>query len=228
MQRNSKLVTLGNLGMPGHTHLKWQYQFEETFDVYLQAKQLTSSFIFSLGYCKDIVNLLFWGKKRLSVITWTERTDRQTTRRSKKNICYQSWKCHPEHNAKIGPHGIEFWRSWNARIKYTNHGRAQRLDEKNGVIYLVIMFTSTDMVINMSKMAHFCIFRWLQQQKKTVLVKYLSASERSYWILSENDMVNRFWTYSLWDIENSNIKKLLSQQKILKPETLYFQGLTTC
>ena len=24
--------------MPGHTHLKWQYQFEETSDIYLQAK----------------------------------------------------------------------------------------------------------------------------------------------------------------------------------------------
>ena len=142
-------------------------------------------------------------------------------------MCYQSWKCHPEHNAKIGPHGTEFWNfgmSWNARIKYTNHGRAQRLDEKNEVIYLVIMFTSTDMVINMSKMAHFLYFSLIfcSNNKNTVLVKYLSASERSYWILSENDMVNRLWTYSLWDIENSNIKKLLSQQKILKPRNPVF------
>ena len=113
--------------------------------------------------------------------------------------------------------------SWNARIKYTNHGRAQRLDEKNEVIYLVIMFTSTDMVINMSKMAHFLYFSLIAATtKNTVLVKYLSASERSYWILSENDMVNRLWTYSLWDIENSNIKKLLSQQKILKPQNPVF------
>ena len=37
MQRNNKLI-LGNLGMPGHTHIKWKYQFEETFNVYLQAK----------------------------------------------------------------------------------------------------------------------------------------------------------------------------------------------
>ena len=36
LQRHSKLVILDNLGMPGHTHLKWQYQFEEAFDVYLQ------------------------------------------------------------------------------------------------------------------------------------------------------------------------------------------------
>ena len=73
LQRNSKLVTLGNLGMPGHTHLKWWYQFEETFDVYLQAKQLTSSFTFSLRYCKDIINLLFWEKKAVSYyLNWTD------------------------------------------------------------------------------------------------------------------------------------------------------------
>ena len=37
LQRNSKLVLLGNLGMPGHTHLKLYNPFEET-SVYLQAK----------------------------------------------------------------------------------------------------------------------------------------------------------------------------------------------
>ena len=31
-------IILGNLGMPGHAHLKWLYQFEETFDVYLQTE----------------------------------------------------------------------------------------------------------------------------------------------------------------------------------------------
>ena len=36
--------------------------------------------------------------------------------------------------------------------------RAQRADEKNGVIYLVIMFTPRVMVIKMSKMAHFLYF----------------------------------------------------------------------
>ena len=38
MQRNRKLIILGNLGIPGHRHLKLYYQFEETFHVYLQAK----------------------------------------------------------------------------------------------------------------------------------------------------------------------------------------------
>ena len=45
--------------------------------------------------------------------------------------------------------------------------RAQWLDEKNGVICLVIMFAPRVMVIKMLKMA--------------VGVKYLNAPERSYW-----------------------------------------------
>ena len=36
LQRNWKLIIVCILGMPGHRHLKWQYQFEETFDIYLQ------------------------------------------------------------------------------------------------------------------------------------------------------------------------------------------------
>ena len=36
--------------------------------------------------------------------------------------------------------------------------RARRVDEKNGIIFLVIMFTPGVMVIKMSKMAHFLYF----------------------------------------------------------------------
>ena len=28
--------------------------------------------------------------------------------------------CRPEHNAKRGLHETEFWRYWNAKMKYTN------------------------------------------------------------------------------------------------------------
>ena len=38
LQRNSKLVILGNLDMPGYTHLKRKYQFEKRIEVYLQGK----------------------------------------------------------------------------------------------------------------------------------------------------------------------------------------------
>ena len=55
LQRNNKHFILGNLGVPGHTHLKGQYHFEETFDNYQQEK---ISFIFYIflntleRYCK--------------------------------------------------------------------------------------------------------------------------------------------------------------------------------
>ena len=59
LQRNNKLVILGNLGMPGNTHLKQQNQFKEIFGAYLQAKKSTSSFTFSLRYCKDMKTSYF-------------------------------------------------------------------------------------------------------------------------------------------------------------------------
>ena len=54
--------------------------------------------------------------------------------------------------------------------------RAQRVDEKNGVIYLVIMFTSRVIVIKMSKMAEIFLFSADESKKSvTVWIKYLSA-----------------------------------------------------
>ena len=35
--------------------------------------------------------------------------------------------------------------------------RAQRVDQKNGVIFLIIILTPRFTVIKMSKMAHFCL-----------------------------------------------------------------------
>ena len=62
LQRNGKLVILVNLGMPCHTHLKWQYHFEKAFDVYhgtILGKKSTSPFTFSLWYCKlDVLGTL--------------------------------------------------------------------------------------------------------------------------------------------------------------------------
>ena len=54
LKRNNKLVILGNLGMHGNIHLNWQYQFEKTFNVYLQAKnQLRPS-----GFPWDVAKIL--------------------------------------------------------------------------------------------------------------------------------------------------------------------------
>ena len=73
--------------------------------------------------------------------------------------------------------------------------RAQRVNEKSGVICLVIMFTPRITVIKMSKAAHFFVSS-ADDSKKSVKVwgKYLSASERSYLPLLDNAM--DFWVLS--------------------------------
>ena len=58
----------------------------------------------------------------------------------------------PELTGKLWPHGIKILSFWNAKIISTD--RAQRVDDKNGVIRLVI-FIPRVMVIKMSKMARF-------------------------------------------------------------------------
>ena len=65
--------------------------------------------------------------------------------------------------------------------------RAQRVDEKSGIICLFIMFTPRVMSLKMSKMSHFFVFSTADSKKSvTVWAKSLSASERSYFALSEN------------------------------------------
>ena len=59
--------------------------------------------------------------------------------------------------------------------------RAQRVDEKNGVIFLVITFAPRVMGIKMSRMAHFLCFSADDSKKLvTVWAEYFSAPERSY------------------------------------------------
>ena len=61
--------------------------------------------------------------------------------------------------------------------------------KKNGVIFLVIMFTLGVLVIKMSKMVHFLYFLLMPAKKTaTVRAKHLRASGRSYLALSENAM----------------------------------------
>ena len=72
--------------------------------------------------------------------------------------------------------------------------RAQRINEKNKVICIFIMFTSRVMVIKISKMTHSLYFCWLKQKISHSLEKYLIASERSYLALLENAMVIGSWT----------------------------------
>ena len=68
----------------------------------------------------------------------------------------RTWRDHMEFNSK----SLEM----HERIMSTD--RAQRADEKNGVIYLVVMFTSRFMVNKMSKMAHFFNFLLMAARNK--------------------------------------------------------------
>ena len=84
---------------------------------------------------------------------------------------------------KLNFEGLEM-QKWNIPTD-----RAQRVDGKNGVFCVVIMFTSQVMVIKKSKMAHFLYFLLMPAKKSvTVWTKYLCASERFYLALSENAM----------------------------------------
>ena len=111
-------------------------------------------------------------------------------------LCLKAWTCHVAHvitnfanqnkMQKAGRHGTKLWRSRNAETKCITD-RAQKVDEKNEVICLIIIFIPRVMVIEMSRMAHFFVFP-ADCSKKSVIVcvKHLNSSERSYLALSEN------------------------------------------
>ena len=67
----------------------------------------------------------------------------------------------PEHRANGRPLKLNFEGFGMHRWNKTTY-RAQRVDEKNVFICLVIMFTSRVMVITCQIMIVFCIFCWQQ------------------------------------------------------------------
>ena len=70
--------------------------------------------------------------------------------------------------------------------------RAEKVDEKLGVIGLVSMFPSLVMVCKLSKKVHFLQFcADLSKKCKSVEAIYIYASESSHYTLSENAMVFR-------------------------------------
>ena len=58
--------------------------------------------------------------------------------------------------------------------------RAKGVDEKNGIISLVIMFTSRAMIIKMFKMVHFLYYLLMATNSCDSLCIYLSSRERRY------------------------------------------------
>ena len=81
--------------------------------------------------------------------------------------------------------------------------RAEKVDEKNGVICLVSMFPSWVMVFKLSKKGHFLQFcADLSKKSKSVKAIYIYASESSHYTLSENGMVYRGLSHHSWDISD--------------------------
>ena len=70
--------------------------------------------------------------------------------------------------------------------------RAQKVDEKNGAICLVIMLTRRVSHQNVKNGLFFVFSADNSTKSVTVWAKYLSASKKSYWVLSENGMANGF------------------------------------
>ena len=60
LQKNSKYNILGKLGMPGHTRPKWWYQFQEIFNVYLQAKNRLCPSSFPWDIANKLQTCYFW------------------------------------------------------------------------------------------------------------------------------------------------------------------------
>ena len=80
--------------------------------------------------------------------------------------------------------------------------RAQKLDEKNGVICLVSFFLSWVMVLKLPKIVHFLqICADLSKKSKSIKAIYLYPSERPHHALSENSMFYRGLSNSSRDIE---------------------------
>ena len=90
--------------------------------------------------------------------------------------------------------------------------RTQRVDEKNGVICLVIMSTSRVIVVKMSKTAHFCIFYWWQQKSSHSLGKIFKYIGKTLLSSFRKWYVKRLWSYRLCDIKGRNIKKPASKK----------------
>ena len=103
--------------------------------------------------------------------------------------------------------GIIFWRSWNPKMKYTNWSSSKSRWEKRGHLSRYHVNSQSYGHENV-KNGSFFIFS-ADDSKILVLVwaSHLNAPERSYSVLSENGVVNRLWSYRLWDIEGRNIIK---------------------
>ena len=93
--------------------------------------------------------------------------------------------------------------------------RAEKVDEKNGVICLVSMFPSWVIVQKLWRKMHFLQFcADINKKSKSLKVICINASESSPCTLLENAMVYTGLSHCSWDISNQNIKKDADSSKV--------------
>ena len=123
-------------------------------------------------------------------------------------------------STKLNLEGLEM-QKWNIPTD-----RARRADEKNGVICQLSWLFWKLWSLKCQEWVYFCIFCWWQQNISHSLWKRFKRTWKIFSFLSESSMVNSLCCYCSRDIEDRNIKKLLSQQ--WNKEILYLQQLTSC
>ena len=107
--------------------------------------------------------------------------------------------------------------------------RAQKVDEKNGVICLISFFLSWDVVLKLPKLVHFFqIYADLSRRPKHIKAIYSYPSERPNHALSENTIFYRVPKLTAHEILKNKIsRKVLTQQNnnIHQLQTLIFSSL---
>ena len=79
--------------------------------------------------------------------------------------------------------------------------RAEKVDEENGIMCLISMFSFWVMVLKFSRKCIFFQFcTELSKKPKSVKAIYIYASKKSHYLLPENDMVYRGLSLRSWDI----------------------------
>ena len=100
-----------------------------------------------------------------------------------------------------GPKGDHMKTNFDAfsNTKMKVRKRAQKVDEKNGVIGLISFFTSCVIVLKLPKIVHFLqIFADLSKKCKSIKAVYSYPSERSH-VLSEKSICYRDLRY--WELK---------------------------
>ena len=175
----------------------WKFLFGSRLKT-LELKLVRHMVIWDNLFCESLVHRI--GAKLVS--NWKQNMLYSKTCEKDKEDIYESQKgylfyqamssCHRCMYVREDPMKFKFeglqMRKWNIPID-----RAWRVDEKNRVIF---MFTPKDMIIKMLlKMVHFFNFLLITKKFVTVWAKCFRAPRRSYWVLSENGVSNRLWSY---------------------------------